>query len=284
MEFFTAIQDIGVYVKNAKRNCKTIGLVPTMGSLHEGHLSLVRAAADECDVVIVSVFVNKKQFSAGEDFDKYPRDIKRDREILESANVDVLFAPTNAEMYPDSLATYVEVDAKLANCLCGATRPGHFRGVTTVVAKLFNICQPDMSYFGQKDAQQAVIIKRMACDLNFSTGISVMPIIRDNDGLAMSSRNSYLSENERIQALSLYKALCAVKKMVEQGEVCSSRIFRKIKQILISEKDIKIDYIAIVDNESLQPVETIKEKTLIAVAIFVGNTRLIDNVVVDGES
>ncbi|MFH1395528.1 MAG: pantoate--beta-alanine ligase [Candidatus Omnitrophota bacterium] len=283
MKLFTSVQDIVVYVKNVKKNGKTIGFVPTMGSLHEGHLSLVRAAANECDLVIVSVFVNKKQFCAGEDFDKYPRNLENDRKLLESENVDILFTPSNTEMYSDGFGAYVEVDDKLTNCLCGAARPGHFKGVTTVVAKLFNICQPDVSYFGQKDAQQAVVIKRMVCDLNFSTGIRVLPIIRDDDGLAMSSRNVYLSKNERVQALSLNKALCTAREMIKQGEVQSSRICQSIKQILMLEKDVKIDYIAVVDNNNLQPVEIVKANTLIAVAAFVGNTRLIDNVVVDGK-
>lgn len=271
------MRDLSREIRSQK---KTIGLVPTMGYLHEGHLSLVRAARKECDIVAVSIFVNPAQFGEGEDLDRYPRDEKRDKQLLEKENTDVLFFPSDKEMYPEGYNTFVENKDPVSDILCGASRPGHFKGVTTVVAKLFNIISPDKSYFGQKDAQQAFIVKQMARDLDFPLEIKVMPTVREEDGLAMSSRNVYLSPDERKQALSIYEGLRKAEEKIMLGEVSSNVIKDGIKAVLKKNKDIKTDYVEIVSAEDLSPVDIIKGKTLIAVAAFVGKTRLIDNVVV----
>jgi len=268
------------YSRNARQGGRTTGFVPTMGYLHEGHLSLVRAARKECDVVVMSIFVNPDQFGPGEDFDKYPRDMQRDRRLAEEEGVDAVFAPSAGEMYPDGYATYVEVTGGITEKLCGGSRPGHFRGVTTVVAKLFNAVLPDKSYFGQKDAAQAVVIKRMVRDLNMPVDIRVMPIVREVDGLAMSSRNTYLSEDARPQALGLFRSLKLAEKMIASGELSAGRIKEEMRKLLEAGKDVRIDYIEIADAESLESLENVTDNALIAVAAFVGTTRLIDNVII----
>jgi len=257
----------------------TIALVPTMGFLHEGHLSLVDIARDTGDIVVMSIFVNPTQFGENEDFDDYPRDFERDLSLAQEHEVDIIFWPTVEEMYSENHSTTVTV-GKLGTYLCGASRPGHFQGVTTVVSKLFNIVSPAIAVFGQKDAQQGFILKRMARDLNFPIDIIFGPIVREEDGLAMSSRNTYLSMTERKQALALYSGLQFAKKMVESGEVDSNIIIEKIRSFFEEESNIKEDYIEVVDLEQLAPLKRIDQPVLIAVAAYVGTTRLIDNIIV----
>jgi pantoate--beta-alanine ligase len=263
-----------------RRSGERIGFVPTMGGLHEGHLSLVDIARNRSEIVVMSVFVNPTQFAEGEDLDKYPRDFNRDLRLARERDVDILFYPSAEDVYPSSFRTEVQVTG-LSKLLCGTTRPEHFKGVTTVVAKLFNIVQPDEAYFGQKDAQQAILIQQMVKDLNFPIDIIVGPIIRESDGLALSSRNVYLSDDERKQAVSLSTALIKAKKTIESGERNSKFITRKIRSVLSEQPDIQIDYVEIVNLKNLQPVETIDGPVLVAVAAFVGTTRLIDNIIID---
>jgi len=258
----------------------TIGFVPTMGFLHEGHLSLLDIARQKCDVLVMSIFVNPTQFGENEDMEEYPRNFDRDAQLGKDRGVDILFYPSADEMYTSNFATYVVTD-NLAEKLCGASRPTHFRGVTTVVSKLFNIVRPDIAVFGQKDAQQAIIIKRLVEDLNFPVEIVTGPIVREQDGLALSSRNTYLSIDERKQATALYRGLQQAKKLVESGEVNSNIIVDEIRSILEAEPDIREDYIAIVDPVKLDPVDEINQDVLIAIAAFVGTTRLIDNIMID---
>ncbi|MFH1552320.1 MAG: pantoate--beta-alanine ligase [Candidatus Omnitrophota bacterium] len=281
MQFITTLEAMRDYSRRARAEGKTIGFVPTMGYLHDGHMSLARAARKECDTVVMSIFVNPTQFVPGEDFDRYPRDMERDRRLAEEAGVDVVFAPSVDAMYPDGYATHIETTGALTQTLCGSSRPGHFKGVTTVVAKLFDITCPDKSYFGQKDAQQAVVVKRMTRDLNMPVEIRVMPIVRETDGLAMSSRNTYLSGDQRRQAQALSRSLKKSEDMIAGGEFSAGRIKEGIVKILQEEKDIKIDYVAVVDADRLTELETVRDNTLIAIAAFVGQTRLIDNTVIE---
>ncbi|MFH1664742.1 MAG: pantoate--beta-alanine ligase [Candidatus Omnitrophota bacterium] len=280
MRIITSINDMTEFSRGAGREGRSIGFVPTMGYLHEGHMSLCRAARSECDIVVLSIFVNPAQFGPGEDLDKYPRDMGRDRRLAEKEGVDVIFAPEAGEMYPAGSNTYVEIEGPLVGALCARSRPGHFRGVATVVAKLFNIVAPDRSYFGQKDAQQAAIVKRMAGDLNMPVSIRVCPIVREEDGLAMSSRNVYLSREERKSALALYRSLERADEMARGGERSAARIREEVLKVLGSEKEIRVDYAEIVDADSLEAVEEIKDNTLVALAAFVRKTRLIDNVII----
>lgn len=282
MKNIRLVTEMENYSRQARRKKQKIGFVPTMGAFHEGHLSLMRAAKKECDIVIVSVFVNPLQFSPNEDFDKYPRDMPQDKKLAEEAGVSVLFAPSADEMYPENFSTHIEVEARCARSLCAERRAGHFKGVTTIVAKLFNICRPNAAYFGQKDAQQAVIVKKMVRDLNMPITIRVMPIIREEDGLAMSSRNVYLSTEERIQAAALYNALKEARNIIASGENSAACVKNKIEQTLKKEKKLKIDYTEIVNGETLESVDRIESNTLIAMAVFVGETRLIDNIMASG--
>ncbi|HEV2112514.1 MAG TPA: pantoate--beta-alanine ligase [Terriglobales bacterium] len=263
--------------REAKHGGKRLGFVPTMGALHEGHLSLVRAAREQCDVVAASVFVNPKQFGPNEDFAKYPRDLERDSKLLAAEGVALLFAPSAEEMYPAGAETVVYVEG-LSEKLCGRSRPGHFRGVTTVVAKLFNIVEPNAAFFGQKDAAQLAIIRRMVRDLNLSVEIIGCSIVREPDGLAMSSRNAYLSPTERKQALALSRALQEIAGKFAAGERSASPLIAAGKTVLAQEPAIRLDYLEIVDPETLEPVEDARG-ALVAVAAFVGATRLIDNTV-----
>ncbi|WP_456455389.1 pantoate--beta-alanine ligase [Thermovibrio sp.] len=257
---------------------KEIGFVPTMGYLHQGHLSLVKRARKENDIVVVSIFVNPTQFGEGEDFDRYPRDFERDRELLDREGVDILFYPSVKEMYPQGYSTFVEVEGTLTSVLCGEKRPGHFKGVATIVSKLFNIIKPHRAYFGKKDFQQLQVIKRLVKDLNFDVQVVGCPIVRDKDGLALSSRNAYLSLKERESALSLYKGLKLAKELFDKGERNPEVIKEKVKRLILSHPNVKkIDYVEIVDSETLKPVSEVKEGDTIALAVFVGNTRLIDN-------
>ncbi len=264
-----------------KSSCagKSVGFVPTMGCLHEGHLSLVARSVKECDVTVVSIYVNPLQFGPREDLKKYPRDLKRDLSLTKKAGVDYVFVPRDKDMYPEKYLTGVEV-GEITKVLCGASRPGHFKGVTTVVAKLFNIVLPDVAYFGQKDAQQAVVIKKMVKDLNIPIKIKVRPIVRERDGLAMSSRNKYLSAQERKDALILSEALKKARQLIGTGERNPRNIILSMKRLISEVKSVKIDYINIVDAGDLSKKEKIKGKVLIVLAAFIGTPRLIDNIII----
>jgi len=254
-----------------------------MGALHEGHLSLVRAARAQTDFVVVSIFVNPLQFGPKEDLSKYPRTFDRDRALLENEGVDLIFSPSDAEMYPSGAVTFVEV-AGLSERLDGRSRPGHFRGVTTVVSKLFHIVEPDRAFFGQKDAAQVAIIKRMVRDLDMPVEIAVCPIVREPDGLAMSSRNAYLDPEQRKQALVLSRSLSRVKEAFNRGDRRADCLVASGKQVFAEEPAVRLGFLAIVDPESLEPVDDASPGTLVAVAAYVGNTRLIDNVVLGSPS
>lgn len=251
-----------------------------MGALHEGHLSLVRAARSQCDAVAVSIFVNPTQFGPTEDLSKYPRQFERDRRLLEKEGVDILFAPSVEEIYPDSQVAWVVVEG-LSERLDGRSRPGHFRGVTTIVAKLFHITEPAAAFFGKKDAAQLAVIRRMVEDLNFPVEIVACPIVREVDGLAMSSRNAFLNAEERVRALVLQRSLQRVGQEFERGERVSSRLISAAKEVIASEPGVVLDYFEIVDPCTLEPVERISRPTLVAVAALVGKTRLIDNIVLN---
>lgn len=264
-----------------RKEGKIIGFVPTMGYLHEGHLSLVRRSKAECDVTFVSIFVNPTQFGPGEDFERYPRDEERDLRLLSEIAVDYVFIPEVKDMYPEGYSTFVE-ETLLSRFLCGAKRPGHFRGVCTVVTKLFNIVKPHKAYFGKKDYQQFRIIERMVKDLNMEIEVIPCDIVREPDGLAMSSRNVYLSEEERKDAACLYKSLMLAKEMIEKGERSPDTIKKAMEEFILSHKSVsRIDYIEIVNRYTLAPVTEIKGQELIALAVFVGKARLIDNMEVE---
>ena len=273
-----SIDEMRAASRNARRGGKRLGLVPTMGALHEGHLSLVRAARAECDQVAASIFVNPLQFGPSEDLAKYPRNFDRDRELLAREGVDFVFAPGVDEMYPAGAVTYVTVEG-LSDKLCGRSRPGHFRGVTTVVAKLFNIVEPDRAYFGQKDAAQSTIIRRMVRDLNVPVEIVVCPIVREPDGLAMSSRNAYLDPPQRQAALVLHRSLMAVQERFDQGERKVMTLIEAGRQPFAQDPTVRLDYFEMVDPETLDPVVDLSRGALVAVAAFVGKARLIDNIV-----
>ena len=278
MKIYRHIKPLVNKIDEIKRRNRSIGFVPTMGYLHEGHLSLVRKARKDTDCVVVSIFVNPTQFAPGEDFRQYPRDLNRDLGLCEENSVDIAFVPDAKSMYTNGFSTYVSVKT-LTNGLCGASRTDHFRGVTTVVAKLFNIVKPDIAYFGQKDAQQAIVIKRMTEDLNMGVEIKVMPIVRERDRLAMSSRNLYLNPGERKQALSIYRSLMLAKLLYKKGERDPQKIIRRMRSAILNEKDAEIDYVSIVDPKTLKNINRISEKALVTTAVRFGRTRLIDNVV-----
>lgn len=279
MKVINSIAKMSSYCRKAKLDGKKIGFVPTMGYLHEGHASLARRARKENDIVVLSIYVNPTQFGPKEDYKKYPRDFAHDRKIAEKEKVDVIFAPDNADMYPGGYKTYVEVEV-LGDNLCGLSRPGHFKGVATVVAKLFNIVRPDRAYFGQKDAQQAAIIKRLAEDLNTGVEVVVMPTVREKDGLAMSSRNAYLDPEERKQAAYLSLALSSARDLYRKGGRRPSAMINLMKGIIKKINDSRIEYIKVVDTENLKDIPMINKKALIALAVFVGKTRLIDNAII----
>jgi pantoate--beta-alanine ligase len=278
MKIHSTIEEMRAASRAARLAGLRVGLVPTMGALHQGHLSLVRTAKAQCDAVVVSLFVNPLQFGPTEDLAKYPRTFERDCELLRKEDVDFLFAPSAEEMYPGKAVTYVTVEG-LSEKLCGRSRPGHFRGVTTVVAKLFHIVEPDLAFFGQKDAAQAAIIRRMVRDLNFPVEIIICPIVREPDGLAMSSRNVYLSSQERKSALVLYRALQEIRSRFEQGERKTAPLIQAGNRVLIQEPGVRTDYLEIVGPDTLDAVAEIKTTALVVVAAVVGTTRLIDNVV-----
>jgi pantoate--beta-alanine ligase len=283
MNICKTIQEVRSASRAARHSGHRIGFVPTMGALHEGHLSLVREGKAQSDIVAASIFVNPLQFGPTEDLAKYPRSFDHDCELLDKEGVAFLFAPSVEEMYPDKSVTYVNVEG-LSDRLCGRSRPGHFRGVSTVVAKLFNIVEPDLAFFGQKDAAQLAIIRRMVRDLNIPVEIVAGPIVRESDGLAMSSRNAYLDSTQRKSALALYRSLQHVKSIFAQGETNSTKLIAAGKKTLSQEPAIQLDYLEIVDPDTLYPVEEIHGKTLAAVAGFLGTTRLIDNILLTPSS
>jgi len=288
MEIAETIETIRSLVKAARSQGKSIGLVPTMGALHIGHISLIEEAVKKCDFVVVSIFVNPTQFAPGEDFEKYPRPLDADLQICKKAGVDVVFAPTPELMYPVENITWVNVE-KLTEPLCGRSRPGHFRGVTTVCAKLFNIVAPDIAFFGQKDAQQAIVVKRMAADLNMPLEIIVCPTVRRPDGLAVSSRNQYLTEQQKKDAVYIYKSLQKCQQMIDAGIKDTQEIIAEMRKILSQPSSAEIEYISIVDAETLQAIDPHAclptgrrgGKILAAVAVRIGSARLIDNIMVD---
>ena len=280
MEIAETIQSVREKVKAAREKGKKVGFVPTMGALHIGHISLIEAAVKECDFVVVSIFVNPAQFGPSEDFDKYPRPLEADLEICKKAGVDLVFSPTSEEMYKTENLTWVSVE-KLTEGLCGRSRPTFFRGVTTVCTKLFNIVMPDAAFFGQKDAQQAIVIKRMVADLNMPLEIVVCPTVREADGLAVSSRNEYLSPQQRKDALLIYKSLQKCRELIESGQTDTELIIAQMREILSQCPMVEIDYVSIVNAETLQSLEKITGSVLAAVAVKLGPARLIDNIVVD---
>ena len=280
MRVIEHISDLKAIVRIQKKTGKSIGLVPTMGYLHDGHISLVNMSKSENDFTIMSIFVNPAQFGVNEDFDKYPRDMEGDSQKAVLAGVDIIFAPSVKEMYPEGYNTFVEV-SRITNKLCGRSRPQHFKGVTTVVSKLFNIVEPDKAYFGQKDAQQAIVIKKMVKDLNMSVEIMICPIVREKDGLAMSSRNAYLNSEERKAATVLSKLLLEAEIMIKDGERSVNVVYNYIIDAISSETQAYVDYVAVVDAESLENVRILKGKILIALAVKFGKTRLIDNIIVE---
>lgn len=280
MEIIREIAALRQKIKQARQAGHTIGFVPTMGFLHEGHISLLRTARRENGFVVLSIFVNPLQFGIGEDYEEYPRDLQGDADQAQQAGCDLIFAPTVKEMYPQGYATFVDVE-RLTEGLCGASRPGHFRGVTTVVTKLFNIVTPDNTYFGQKDAQQALVIQRMARDLNMDLTVHIMPTVREADGLAMSSRNTYLSPEQRNAATVLSRSLFAAANKIKNGERDAQTIANFIRQNIEAEPLANIDYISITDTNEIKKSETINGRTLIALAVRFGKTRLIDNIIVE---
>lgn len=283
MKLCKTVAELREEIALAKAAGKTIGLVPTMGALHEGHASLIKAAAMENELVVVSVFVNPTQFGPGEDLDAYPRTLDADCKLAEGMGADIVFAPTPAEMYPSEDMTWVEVTGDITKVLCGRTRPIHFRGVTTVVSKLFNLAQPDHAYFGQKDAQQAEVIKRMVKDLFFNVKLRIMPIVREADGLAKSSRNTYLTKAQRAEAVVLSSSLETAKTLFDAGERDSKKLVDGVKRLIGDEPAAEIDYVEMYALPELKPVPEVltKGQYLLAVAVKFGTTRLIDNVILE---
>jgi pantoate--beta-alanine ligase len=281
MEIINRRARISSLTRKLRRENKTVGFVPTMGALHEGHLSLVKEARQMCDVVIVSIFVNPTQFNDQADFDKYPRDLTNDAALLSEYQVDYIFAPNDEEIYPPDFSTFVYVEG-LTEMLEGASRPGHFRGVATIVTILFNVIRPDFAYFGQKDAQQVAVVKRLTQDLGFDTEIIVMPTVREENGLAMSSRNERLNPEEREKASIIYRALREAKIAFKNGERNAANLDEIVRKTIETEPLARIDYVALVDNETFEPIEKIGESpVLIAVAVYFGEVRLIDNIVLN---
>jgi len=280
MKICSTIPEARAACRDARASRKRLGLVPTMGALHEGHLSLVRAAKAQCDSVAVSIFVNPTQFGPTEDLSKYPRQFDRDCQLLEKEGIEILFAPSVEEIYPNGAVTWVFVEG-LSEKLDGRSRPGHFRGVATIVAKLFNIIEPDAAFFGQKDAAQLAVIRRMVRDLNFPVEIVACPIVREPDGLAMSSRNAYLNREERSRSLVLRRSLQQVQQEFQAGEKIAGKLVSAAKEVFAREPQVTLAYFEIVDPDTLDPVEQISQKTLVAVAAYVGSTRLIDNLVLN---
>lgn len=280
METIHTLEWMKQVARQARGEARIVGLVPTMGALHEGHLSLVRAAQQQCSPVVVSIFVNPAQFGPSEDFSKYPRPIEKDRALLEDLNVDCLFAPTPADMYPDGFRTHVEVSG-ISDRYEGRSRPGHFRGVATVVLKLFEIVQPNFVYFGRKDAQQARIVRQMARDLNLDVEIVVCPIVREPDGLAMSSRNAYLSPDHRRCATVLHRSLDTARREILGGERDAVRLLGRIREVLKSEPTAEPDYVEFIDADTFEPVALLRRECLAVMAVRLGGVRLLDNMLIE---
>lgn len=277
MTVATKISEVRQQVKDWKRNGLTVGLVPTMGYLHEGHASLIKISVEHCDKTVVSVFLNPTQFAPNEDLESYPRDFDNDKKLCEEMGADLVFHPEVSEMYDEDSSTFVEILSDMPKQLCGKTRPIHFRGVCTVVSKLFNIVTPDRAFFGEKDAQQLAIIRKMVKDMSYGIEIIGCPIVRESDGLAKSSRNTYLSDEERKAALCLSKAVNLGKEIIANGEKNAETVLSKMKELINAEPLAKIDYVEAVDGVTMNPVKEIKENTLVAMAVYIGKTRLIDN-------
>ena len=281
MQVFDSIPEMRAFLEEHRRAGKRIGLVPTMGALHDGHLSLVRASVAECDVTVVSIFVNPLQFEPHEDLERYPRDLEGDARLLEPIGASAIFTAAVDAMYPEGYRTYVVQDG-LYEPLCGGSRPGHFRGVATVVSKLFHIIWPHAAFFGQKDAQQCIVLKRMIDDLDFPIEMRVVPTSRETDGLAMSSRNLYLNEKRRAEAPSLYRALTRAREMFDAGERSTAKLLAGMDEVFAAVPDVEVDYREIVDLKSLQRIDVIEDRALAAVAAQLGPSRLIDNLVLGG--
>ncbi|HOW36235.1 MAG TPA: pantoate--beta-alanine ligase [Candidatus Omnitrophota bacterium] len=278
MRIIKSVSVMQKYILGLKSKNKRIGFVPTMGYLHKGHGALLRRCRKENNISVLSIFVNPKQFGPNEDFHRYPRDLKKDELFAQREKVDIIFYPSADDMYPKDYLTYVEV-GKIAQGLCGKFRPGHFRGVATVVGKLINVIQPDILYLGQKDAQQAAILKRMIVDLNFPVRVKIVPTVREQDGLAMSSRNSYLNDKQRQQAPILYRTLRHAEGLIQQGQRNPRKIIGQMRAMILKAAPFKIDYIECVDAASLDPLKVLRGDILIALAAWLGKTRLIDNIV-----
>lgn len=281
MQLVRKIDEIKAAARGAAREGKSVGLVPTMGYLHEGHISLMKKARAENDFLAVSIFVNPTQFGPSEDLDSYPRDLERDLRLCEEAGVDIVFAPESSEMYPEGYSTYVTVEGGVTSGLCGKSRPIHFRGVATVVTKLFNIVRPERAYFGQKDAQQVAVIKKMVRDMNQDVQVIACPIVREADGLALSSRNTYLSPSERQDALTLSSSLFGAVGLISSGEKSAAAVRGYIESRFAGIESASIDYIEIVDPDTMEPLSLISNRALIAIAVKIGKTRLIDNIVAE---
>jgi pantoate--beta-alanine ligase len=283
MRIITGIKEMQSFSDRVRREGNTIALVPTMGFLHPGHLSLMEEGRRRGDLLVISIFVNPTQFGAGEDYEDYPRNMERDQQLAEGVGVDVIFAPAAAEMYPSNYQTYVDVE-KVTKNLCGISRPTHFRGVTTVVCKLFTIVKPHVAIFGEKDFQQLVAIRQMVSDLNLDIEIVGMPIYREDDGLAMSSRNKYLNSDERKAALSLSRSLRRGLNLFQQGERRTEKIVEEVKNIIEAEKLARIEYVKICDTKTLQDIDRIDHEAVLALAVKMGKARLIDNIVLNQDS
>lgn len=279
LKVFTTVKEMQAYAMAQKQAGKTIGLCPTMGALHEGHMTLMRAARQACDIVIASVFVNPVQFGPNEDYDKYPRQFPADCEKLAAEGVDAVFHPEPSEMYPEGYGTYITVENGITDILCGARRPGHFRGVATVVTKLMNITRADKAFFGQKDAQQVAVVRRFVADLNLPVKVNMVPICREPSGLARSSRNAYMSAEEKQAALVLSRSLRAAKESYAQGERQAAALKAKVQQVLAAEPLAKVDYVDLYTYPALQATEQVSEPCLLAIAVYIGKTRLIDNII-----
>ncbi|MDP6924635.1 MAG: pantoate--beta-alanine ligase [Candidatus Scalindua sp.] len=280
MEVITEINEMRARVLSAKDRKRSIGLVPTMGVLHDGHISLIRSARKENDEVVVSIYLNPTQFDNNDDFDKYPRQLNKDIDVIRKENADVVFAPCTEEMYPEGFCTNV-TDDRLSDTMCGRVRPGHFNGVSTIVTKLFNIIQPDLAYFGQKDYQQSAIIKRLVTDMNMEIDIRVCPTVREEDGLALSSRNGRLSPEERQDALCIHGSLLKAREMFASNIRDAKEIIGEMTSVIKDAEYTKIDYISIVNADTLEDLSLINGKALAAVAVWIGNTRLIDNTILE---
>ncbi|MFH1772063.1 MAG: pantoate--beta-alanine ligase [Candidatus Omnitrophota bacterium] len=274
-----SINTVRRLVGRAKKGSKIVGFVPTMGALHQGHISLIRRCRRECDFVLASIFVNPIQFGPKEDYSNYPRRLSRDKMLLKREEVDVLFLPSVGSFYAGDFSTFV-FEERLSKILCGKSRPGHFKGVLTVVAKLFNVVLPDKAYFGQKDYQQSILIRKMANELNIPVKIEICPIVREKDGLAISSRNEYLNPKERLDALCLFEATRLFKKLVKEGRRSSREIIKMLKGLILSRESAKIGYVSIIDASNLKEIKTIKGRVALVLAVKIGKTRLIDNCII----